>query len=113
MRIELKEPWEESVVSEQADLKRKYIKLVEYINSERFYNLSDNDKKLLNNQKILIEAYIKILSIKLYEDINKVTITDFSWLQLLTGVFGNSFTDNIQYKTDSKQIEETKKYHDL
>ena len=64
MKLELQEPWNESVVSEQADLKRKYIKLVEYINSERFYNLSENEQKLLNNQKILMEAYIKILSTK-------------------------------------------------
>ena len=110
MKLELQEPWNESIVSEQADLKRKYIKLVEYINSERFYNLSENEQKLLNNQKILMEAYIKILSTKLYDDIDNAIITDLSWLQLMAGVFGNcgnSFSNNIQYKENSKQLEKT------
>ena len=110
MKLELQEPWNESVVSEQADLKRKFIKLVEYINSERFYNLSENEQKLLNNQKILMEAYIKILSTKLYDDIDNAIIPDFSWLQLMAGVFGNfgsSFSNNIQYKENSKQLEKT------
>jgi hypothetical protein len=42
MNINIKEPWQETVVEEQTELKRKYVKLIEYINSEEFYNLSIN-----------------------------------------------------------------------
>ena len=110
MKIELQEPWNESVVSEQADLKRKYIKLIEYINSERFYNLSDNEQKLLNNQKFLIEAYLKILNIKLYDDTNSTFIADLSWLSILSGVFnniGNPLDMSSSFKEISNQQSES------
>ena len=63
-----------------------------------------------NNQKILMEAYIKILSTKLYDNIDTAVITDFSWLQLMAGVFGNfgnSFSNNIQHKEELNQLAKT------
>ena len=111
MKIELQEPWNESVVAEQADLKRKYVKLIEYINSERFYNLSENEQKLLSNQKILIEAYLKILSIKLYDDAQKAFVADLSWLNLMSGFFSN-FGNSTLYKDNLKQINESIEQHD-
>jgi len=46
---EMKEPWGESIVSEHQDLKEKYSHLIDYINSEEFYKLSSNTKKIITN----------------------------------------------------------------
>lgn len=91
---ELKEPWGESILEEHKELKEKYTKLVDYINSDKFFSLSPNSKKIITNQKVLMESYINNLSIILYENIDTVFIPDNSMLGLLfstfTGGFGGS-----------------------
>jgi hypothetical protein len=52
------EDWKERLVKEQAELKEKFLKLTEFINSEEFYGLSSNNKQLLKNQKIVMELYL-------------------------------------------------------
>ena len=91
---ELKEPWGESILEEHKELKEKYTKLVDYINSDKFFSLSPNSKKIITNQKVLMESYINNLSIILYENIDTIFIPDNSMLGLLfstfTGGFGGS-----------------------
>ena len=91
---ELKEPWGEYIVEEHKELKKKYTELVNYVNSDKFFTLSPNTKKLITNQKVLMESYINNLSIMLYENIDTVFIPDNSMLGLLfstfTGGFGSS-----------------------
>lgn len=92
MNNELKEPWGESILDEHKALKEKLYKLIEYINSEEYYSLSPNAKKVITNQKTLLETYINTLSTKLYEDIDKVFITDYSMLGLLFSTFTGNFS---------------------
>jgi hypothetical protein len=91
---ELKEPWGEYISEEHKELKEKYSKLVDYINSDKFFSLSPNSKKIITNQKVLMESYINNLSILLYENVDTVFIQDYSMLGLLfstfTGGFGGS-----------------------
>ena len=91
---ELKEPWGEYISEEHKKLKEKYTKLVDYINSDKFFSLSPNSKKIITNQKVLMESYINNLSILLYENVDTVFIPDNSMLGLLfstfTGGFGSS-----------------------
>lgn len=91
---ESKEPWGESILEEHKELKEKYAKLVDYINSDKFFLLSPNSKKIIINQKVLMESYINNLSILLYENIDTIFIQDYSMLGLLfstfTGGFGGS-----------------------
>ena len=46
---ESKEPWGESILEEHKELKEKYAKLVDYINSDKFFSLSPNSKKIIIN----------------------------------------------------------------
>jgi len=46
---ELKEPWGESILEEHKELKEKFAKLVDYINSDKFFSLSSNSKKIITN----------------------------------------------------------------
>lgn len=112
MNINIKEPWQETVVEEQTELKRKYVKLIEHINSEEFYNLSVNEQKILTNQKTLIEAYLKLLSTKLYEpNLDTAFIEDYSWISLMFGFMKGGFFGSSNTSFDSltkKDIEDTK-----
>lgn len=85
------EDYKERLIVEQKELKEKLIKLIEFINSEKFYELSDNNKQLLKNQKIVMELYLSTLNMRLFEDIDKITVPDLGMIQLMGGVFGNTW----------------------
>lgn len=104
---EMKEPWGESIVSEHQDLKEKYSHLIDYINSEEFYKLSSNTKKIITNQKVLMESYINNLSMLLYENVDTIFIQDYSMLGLffnaISGGFNSSFS-NTNSTTELKEF---------
>ena len=49
------EDWKERLIKEQKELKERLAKLTDFINSEKFYKLSQNNRQLLKNQKIAME----------------------------------------------------------
>mgnify|MGYP006872975301 CR=1 FL=1 len=88
------EDWKERLIIEHKELKQKLVKLVEFINSEKFYGLSENNRKLLQNQKIVMELYLNILSIRVYEDIDQAVVPDYSTLSAFAGMFSKPFVNN-------------------
>lgn len=66
----------EQLQEERKELKARFIKLVEFINSAEFYRLSDNNKQVLRNQKKVMEEYLNILNLRTYENVDSFTITD-------------------------------------
>ena len=68
--------YREQLQEERKELKTRFIKLVEYINSAEFYRLSDNHKQLLRNQKKVMEEYLSILNLRMFENTDSFTITD-------------------------------------
>ena len=85
------ENYKERLIVEQKELKEKLIKLIEFINSEKFYELSENNKQLLKNQKIAMELYLSTLNMRLFDDVDNITVPDLGMIQLMGGVFGNSW----------------------
>lgn len=85
------EQYIENLIKEQAELKEKMLKLMEFINSEKFYELSDNNKQLLKNQKTAMELYLSTLNMRLFEDIDNIMVPDLSMIQLMGNVFGNTW----------------------
>ena len=86
------EDYKERLVNEQEALKEKFVKLVEFINSENFYKLSPNNKQVLKNQKIAMELYLSVLNMRIYEDIDKITVPDLGFLQMMgQALSGNGF----------------------
>lgn len=103
------EDWKERLVKEQAELKEKLLKLMEFINSEKFYSLSDNNKQLLKNQKIAMELYLQTLNMRLFEDIDNIVVPDLGMIQLMGGVFGNTWNKGLTMVPDNnKPVEEFK-----
>lgn len=68
----------EYLVEERKDIKARFMKLVEFINSAEFYRLSDNNKQVLRNQKKVMEEYLNILYLRTYENVDSFTIADFA-----------------------------------
>ena len=68
--------YREQLQEERKDIKAKFIKLVEFINSAEFYRLSDNNKQVLRSQKKVMEEYLNILNLRTYENVDSFAITD-------------------------------------
>ena len=85
------ENYKERLIVEQKELKEKLIKLIEFINSEKFYELSENNKQLLKNQKIAMELYLSTLNMRVFEDVDKIFVPDLGMLQMVGSVFGNTW----------------------
>ena len=95
------EDWKERLIVEQKELKEKFMKLTEFINSEKFYELSPNNKQLLRNQKIAMELYLSTLNMRLFDDVDNIMIPDLGMLQLMGGVFGNTWNKPVMQVPDN------------
>lgn len=86
------EDYKERLTKERDELKEKFIKLVEFINSEKFYKLSSNNKQVLRNQKIVMELYLSVLNMRVFEDIDKIIVPDLGFMQMMgQALNGNAF----------------------
>lgn len=98
------EDWKERLVNEQTELKEKFLKLTKFINSEKFYELSANNKQLLKNQKIAMELYLSTLNMRLFEDVDKIVVPDLGMMQLMGGVFGNTWNKPLTQISDNTNM---------
>ena len=103
--------YKERLIKERDELKDKFIKLVEFINSDKFYELSPNNKQVLKNQKIIMELYLSVLNMRVFEDIDKIVVPDLGFMQMVGQAFsGNGFgfpkSDAVYaFKEDVKAVE--------
>lgn len=74
--------YRERLQEERKELKAKFIKLIEFINSAEFYRLSDKYQQVLRNQKAVMEEYLNILNLRTYENIDSLAITDLTLIPL-------------------------------
>jgi hypothetical protein len=87
------EDYKERLIKERDELKERFIKLVEFINSDKFYELSPNNKQVLKNQKIVMELYLSVLNIRVFEDVDKIVIPDLGFMQMMgQALSGNGFS---------------------
>jgi hypothetical protein len=68
----------EKLVEEQKALKEKLVELIEFINSEEFFKLSEKEKSLINSQRVGMEMYINALTIRVYGEAEKENIAGSS-----------------------------------
>jgi len=81
----------ETLKKEQLEMKGKLSELVDFINSEKYYELSENKRKILQNKKVCLEYYLGVLNLEIYEDIESVVIPDMTWMSMLSGMFSSGF----------------------
>ena len=105
------EDWKVRLLVEQKELKEKFVKLVEFINSEEYYKLSDNTRLLLKNQKIAMELYLNVLNMRVFEDVDNITVPDYGMLQGMASVFchtWNAPSSSIKYLEEQLKKNEDK-----
>lgn len=103
--------YKDRLIKEQAELKEKLVKLVNFINSEDYYKLSTNNRLILKNQKIVMEIYLGILNTRIYQDVDLITIPDFGWMNMLGSIYNNSWvnsTSNDTYSIPTNKLNENK-----
>ena len=99
------EEWKERLIEEQKELKEKFVKLVDFMQTEKFFSLSPNYRKVLNNQKIAMEMYLNALNTRIFEDVdNKLNIPDFGML----GMFGSIFNNSLNFPPQPNESEPQK-----
>ena len=79
---EVMDNYREQLQEERKDIRAKFIRLVEFINSGEFYRLSDNHQQVLRNQKVVMEEYLDILNLRTYENMDSLIITDLRLVPL-------------------------------
>ena len=91
----------EKLIEEQKELKEKVSKLTEFMNSEEYYKLSPNNRLILKNQKIAMDLYLQVLNTRVFEDVDKIYIPDYAFMQVFGAAFGNNWgfgdTNSIKY----------------
>lgn len=68
----------EKLIKEQAELKKRLDTLIEFIDSDKFNKLSENNRKLLINQKIAMTLYLSTLNMRLQTDVDYIDVPDFN-----------------------------------
>lgn len=78
----------EELKLEQQEIKVKLAELVDFINSEEYYTLSENEKGLVNKQRTGMEIYLSSLTKRIYDEEGMSDSSSMLWLSLLMGMFG-------------------------
>lgn len=99
------EDWKERLIIEQKELKEKLIKLTEFVNSEKYYELSPNNRQVLKNQKLAMELYLSVLNMRVFEDIDKILVPDLGVIQMMANTLGGNFFNPIGEDRLNKLLE--------
>jgi len=104
--MKTQEKLKESLLQEKNELQERFNKLINFINSEDYYKLSENYKSTLSNQKIIMEMYLEILNKRLYDNIDEINVSNFSYVSLILPLMlGNMFSVNSQLDKETKKQE--------
>lgn len=82
--------YKEILVKEQAGLRKKFVELNDFINTNEFYALSTNHRQLLKNKKMAMELYLNVLNMQVFEDVDNAYVPDYGFLQAMINAFGGN-----------------------
>lgn len=78
----------EELKQEQYDLKAKLHEVIEFINSEEFFALSQREKSLVNQQRAGMEVYLNALTNRIYGmEVFSFDASSTMWAMLLGNIF--------------------------
>lgn len=80
----------ESLLKDHAQLLERLIEEIKFINSEEFYRLPNDSRKLHEMKRASIETYIKTISIELWGTNESIDITSILMASLFGGIFNNN-----------------------
>ena len=83
---------------EQIYIKNKLAELTEYMNSEEYYSLPNNEKSNFVTQKLGMEIYLKALNNRLYNKQESIDMTSLLIMLPLLMPLTNGFLPNKDFK---------------
>lgn len=104
----------EELKKEQYDTKAKLHELVELINSDEFYDLSQSRKNIIGQRRIALEMYLNSLTKEIYDSEGSTfDMNSTIWPMLLSSIFTSSSfgsisdTHKLKEELSEKDFEDT------
>lgn len=98
----------EELKKEQYDAKAKLHELVDFINSEEYYSLSQSEKNIIGHRRVALEMYLNSLTKNIYDkEGSAFDMSSAIWPLMMGSMFsGNSFGSSPSIDNLQKQLEE-------
>lgn len=86
------EEWKERLLEEHKQLKERLVKLIEFMNSEKYFTFDDNTKAVFAKQRAGMELYLSALNVRVFGDPKKYSnSSDLMALFYMTMLNTNAF----------------------
>jgi hypothetical protein len=98
----------EELKQEQYDAKAKLHEMVEFINSEEYYSLSQSEKNIIGQRRVALEMYVNSLTRSIYDkDGSSYDASSAIFPLLMSSIFtSSSFGSSSNLDSLKKQLEE-------
>lgn len=97
----------EKLKEEQRELKGKLHNVIDFMNSEEYFSISDGEKQVLNTQRAGMELYLNALTTRIYGNTD-MSFFSSSLLPLMMGsIFTPTFSSNSSIDYLKKKLDES------
>lgn len=97
------EEWKERLLEEHKQLKERLLKLIDFMNSEKYYSFDDNTKAVFTKQRTGMEIYLSALNIRVFGKPEQHNVLGDIMPLFLMNMIGSSYASN---KSSDDKFEE-------
>ena len=95
----------EELKKEQFDAKAKLHELVEFVNSEEYYTLTQSEKNIIGQRRIALEMYLNSLTKNIYDkEGSTFDVSSTMWPLLMSNMFSSSSFSSSEESLKSKDF---------
>ena len=98
------EEWKERLLEEHKQLKERLVKLIEFLNSEKYFTFDDNTKAVFNRQRTGMEIYLSALNIRVFGKPEEHNVLGDIMPLFLMNMIGSSYAYNKSSEDEFKEL---------